>query len=58
MGMVVCNLAALSVGGAGVYPCEGFNPTLSLKAIEKYRCESACGVPSMFVSILKEFKDK
>lgn len=50
-------LAALNFGAASVYPCEGFKPHMALKAIDHYKCDTAYGVPSMFMGMLKEYKD-
>jgi len=57
MGMVMGSLAALNFGAAAVYPCEGFIAKEALKAIDHYECDTAYGVPSMFMGMLKEYKD-
>lgn len=57
MGMVMGSLAALNFGSAAVYPCEGFKQKMALEAIDHYKCDTVYGVPSMFMGILKEYKD-
>ena len=57
MGMVMGSLAILNHGGAAIYPCEGFKASLSLEAITKHRCDTVIAVPSMFIQMIKEYKD-
>ena len=51
------SLAVLNYGGAAVFPSEGFKPKEALKAIQKHKCDTLYGVPSMFSCVLKEYKD-
>jgi fatty-acyl-CoA synthase len=51
-GMVMGNLAAVTLGAAMVYPGEGFDPLTTLKTIESERCTALYGVPTMFIAEL------
>lgn len=51
-GMVMGNLAAVTHGCAMVYPGEGFDPLVTLKAVERERCTALFGVPTMFIAEL------
>jgi len=51
-GMVMGNLAAVTLGCAMVYPGEGFDPLATLKTIEQERCTTLYGVPTMFIAEL------
>ncbi|WP_132993184.1 AMP-binding protein [Gordonia zhaorongruii] len=51
-GMVMGNLAAISHGSAMVIPGPAFDPQTALEAVEKYRCTSLYGVPTMFIAEL------
>ncbi|MGO9741323.1 MAG: AMP-binding protein [Roseiarcus sp.] len=51
-GMVMGNLAAVTLGAAMVYPGEGFDPLTTLKTVESERCTALYGVPTMFISEL------
>lgn len=51
-GMVMGNLAALAHGATMVYPAAGFDPGATLAAIERERCTSLYGVPTMFIAVL------
>ncbi|WOC11561.1 AMP-binding protein [Gordonia sp. MP11Mi] len=51
-GMVMGNLAATSHGAAMVIPGPAFDPRTALAAVEKYRCTSLYGVPTMFIAEL------
>jgi fatty-acyl-CoA synthase len=51
-GMVMGNLTALTHGAAMVYPGEGFDPLATLTTIEKERCTTLYGVPTMFIAEL------
>jgi fatty-acyl-CoA synthase len=57
-GMVLGNLACITHGAAMVYPAEGFDPLLTLEAVEAERCTALYGVPTMFIAELghPEFK--
>ncbi|MXY24355.1 MAG: AMP-binding protein [Acidobacteria bacterium] len=51
-GMVIGNLACTSHGSCIVVPSEGFDPAATLAAVEKERCTSIYGVPTMFIAQL------
>ena len=51
-GMVMGNLASLTLGATMVYPGEGFDPLTTLKTIEQEKCTSLYGVPTMFIAEL------
>jgi fatty-acyl-CoA synthase len=51
-GMVMGNLAAVTLGAAMVYPGEGFDPLTTLKAIAEEKCTTLYGVPTMFIAEL------
>ena len=51
-GMVMGNLAAVTLGAAMVYPGEGFDPLATLKTVESARCTALYGVPTMFIAEL------
>ena len=51
-GMVMGNLAAVTLGAAMVYPGEGFDPLATLKTVESQRCTALYGVPTMFIAEL------
>ncbi len=51
-GMVMGNLAAVTLGSAMVYPGEGFDPLATLKTVEAERCTALYGVPTMFIAEL------
>ncbi len=53
-GCVMGSLGAVSRGAALVVPAEYFNPTATLDAIEKERCTTVYGVPTMFVAMLED----
>jgi fatty-acyl-CoA synthase len=50
-GMVMGNLAATTHGAAMVIPAPGFDPELTLRAVEAERCTSLYGVPTMFIAM-------
>lgn len=52
-GMVIGNLACTSHGACMVIPSESFDPLKVLKAVEKERCTSLYGVPTMFIAELQ-----
>ena len=49
-GMVMGNLACTTHGAAMVIPAPGFDPALTLAAVQEERCTSLYGVPTMFVA--------
>ncbi|MBO0655687.1 AMP-binding protein [Streptomyces triculaminicus] len=51
-GMVMGNLAATSHGACVVVPAPVFDPTATLHAVERERCTSLYGVPTMFIAEL------
>jgi fatty-acyl-CoA synthase len=51
-GMVMGNLAAVTLGAAMVYPGEGFDPLTTLKTVQSERCTALYGVPTMFIAQL------
>ncbi|MDQ7958951.1 MAG: AMP-binding protein, partial [Pseudomonadota bacterium] len=51
-GMVLGNLACLTHGSAIVYPNDGFDPLLTLEAVQAERCTALHGVPTMFIAEL------
>ncbi len=51
-GMVMGNLASVTLGCAMVYPGEGFDPLATLKTIEQDNCTTVYGVPTMFIAEL------
>lgn len=58
-GMVMGNLASVTLGTTMVYPGEGFDPLATLRAIEQEKCTALYGVPTMFIAELDhpEFKN-
>lgn len=53
-GMVMGNLAATSHGACMVIPAAGFDPAATLAAVERERCTSLYGVPTMFIAELAD----
>ena len=51
-GMVIGNLACTTHGACIVAPSESFDPAATLAAIERERCTSIYGVPTMFIAQL------
>ncbi|WP_442902274.1 AMP-binding protein [Flavobacterium sp. C4GT6] len=51
-GMVIGNLCCTSHGATMVVPSESFDPATTLKAVEKEKCTSLYGVPTMFIAEL------
>jgi len=51
-GMVMGNLGCTSHGATMVIPAPGFEPGLTLEAIESERCTGVYGVPTMFIAML------
>ncbi|KRF11428.1 AMP-binding protein [Nocardioides sp. Soil797] len=50
-GMVMGNLAATTHGAAMVIPAAGFDPEVTLRAVDTERCTSLYGVPTMFIAM-------
>lgn len=55
-GMVIGNLCCTSHGSCMVIPSESFDPESTLYAIEKEKCTSLYGVPTMFIAELNSKK--
>src|SRR5882757_9749254 len=51
-GMVMGNLAAVTLGCTMVYPGEGFVSLAALETIEREKCTALYGVPTMFIAEL------
>lgn len=51
-GMVMGNLGVTSHGGCIVIPAPTFDPAATLRAVERERCTSLYGVPTMFIAEL------
>ena len=51
-GMVMGNLASTSHGACVVIPAPGFDPAATLEAVQRERCTSLYGVPTMFIAEL------
>ena len=51
-GMVLGNLASVTHGAAMVIPAATFDAALTLQAVERERCTSLYGVPTMFIAEL------
>ncbi len=49
-GMVMANLAVTSHGACLVFPGEGFDAGVVLETVERERCTSLYGVPTMFIA--------
>jgi fatty-acyl-CoA synthase len=50
-GMVMGNLGCTTHGAAMVIPAPGFDPSVTLRAIEAERCTGVYGVPTMFIAM-------
>ncbi|WP_243729119.1 AMP-binding protein [Nesterenkonia sphaerica] len=51
-GMVMGNLAAITHGSAMIIPAAAFDPRATLQTVERERCTSLYGVPTMFIAEL------
>jgi fatty-acyl-CoA synthase len=51
-GMGMGNLGCTSHGATMIIPAPGFDPTLTLKAVQDEHCTSLYGVPTMFIAEL------
>ena len=51
-GMVMGNLGALTHGATIVIPAPGFDPGITLAAVESEGCTALYGVPTMFIAML------
>ncbi len=52
-GMVLGNLACTTHGAAIVIPAEAFDPVMTMETVERERCTSLYGVPTMFIAELE-----
>jgi fatty-acyl-CoA synthase len=50
-GMVMGNLGCTTHGATMVIPAPGFDPALTLKAVEQEHCTALYGVPTMFIAM-------
>ncbi|WP_310962339.1 AMP-binding protein [Nocardioides terrisoli] len=50
-GMVMGNLGCTSRGATMVIPAPGFDPELTLRAVEDEKCTAVYGVPTMFIAM-------
>jgi fatty-acyl-CoA synthase len=53
-GMVMGNLASITLGAAMVYPGPAFDPVAVLGTVEAEQCTALYGVPTMFIAALAE----
>lgn len=53
-GMVIGNLCCTSHGSTMVIPNDSFDPKLTLEVVEKEKCTSLYGVPTMFIATMHE----
>lgn len=51
-GMVMGNLASVTLGATMIYPGDAFDPLAVLQTIETERCSALYGVPTMFIAML------
>lgn len=52
-GMVMGNLGCVTHGATMIYPSDGFDPELTLKAVEEEKATTLYGVPTMFIAELE-----
>lgn len=52
-GMVIGNLACISHGACMIIPHESFHAKITLETVEKEKCTSLYGVPTMFIAELE-----
>ena len=52
-GMVLGNLACTTHGATMVIPAEAFDPVITMETVQKERCTSLYGVPTMFIAELE-----
>ncbi len=50
-GMVMGNLGCTTHGACMVIPAPGFDPTVTLRAVQDERCTGVYGVPTMFIAM-------
>jgi len=51
-GMVMGSLASVTKGAFMVFPAEGFDPLMTLRAVSEERCSALYSVPTMFLAML------
>jgi fatty-acyl-CoA synthase len=52
-GMVLANMACITHGSCMVIPCEFFDPDITMQTVQKEKCTSLYGVPTMFIAELE-----
>ena len=52
-GMVMGNLGCVTHGATMIYPSDGFDPTLTLQAVDEEKATCLYGVPTMFIAELE-----
>jgi fatty-acyl-CoA synthase len=52
-GMVLGNMAITTHGAAMIFPAESFDPPAVMETVQKERCTSLYGVPTMFIAELE-----
>jgi fatty-acyl-CoA synthase len=52
-GMVLGNLACTTHGATIVIPAEAFDPVMTMETVQRERCTSLYGVPTMFIAELE-----
>lgn len=57
-GMVIGNIACTTHGATMVIPNDSFDPLKTLEAVEKEKCTSLYGVPTMFITMLHEMDSR
>lgn len=57
-GMVIGNLCCTAHGSTMVIPNDSFDPKITLEVVEKEKCTSLYGVPTMFIAELHEIDIK
>ncbi len=57
-GMVIGNMACTSHGATMVIPNDNFDPLTTLETVERERCTSLYGVPTMFIAEIHEMEKR
>ena len=50
-GMVMANLGCVTHGATMVIPAPGFDPSVTLRAVQEEQCTAVYGVPTMFIAM-------
>lgn len=50
-GMVMANLGCVTHGATMVIPAPGFDPSITLRAVQDEQCTAVYGVPTMFIAM-------